>query len=151
VAEILKEPLYSYLKAAIKRFPSAPVILNFGVNGMQGNEDGKNIVLVYQKLFKSFPRTRFFVESINPTAFRAGIHSNRKVLAINKTLSRSFPGRYIDCYNYLLNKGIVNLNGTKGFLSRDRLHYNWATCREILTATRGWITVKLNGHALTRK
>lgn len=109
------------LKKALKKKPTATVVLNFGVN------DHVNItkyINSYRKLIKEYPKAKIYFMSVNPitSKYTAGYISNAKINSFNKKLKAAFPDRYLDVNSYLKKSGFKTVDG---------LHYTTATYKKI--------------------
>lgn len=106
--------LQYYLKAN----PKVKVVLALGVNDL-GNIN--SYITYYKNLIKKYPKTEFYILSVNPVEENAGKRysgyvKNSSIKAFNKKMKNAFSSRYIDAYNYMWKK-------EKGYETFDGLHY----------------------------
>ena len=122
---IAKEGMgYSWLKSTggptlknyLKANPNVKVVLALGVNDL-GNI--QSYISYYRSLIKAFPKTKFYVLSVNPVdqkkEARYGYSiKNSSITSFNKKLYVAFRSSFINSYNYMKKNG---------FETRDGLHY----------------------------
>lgn len=103
----------------LKTNPNVKVVLALGVNDL-GNI--KSYISYYRKLIKKYPKTEFYMLSVNPVEENVspygtrGYVKNSSIKAFNKQLKSAFSSRYIDSYNYMWKK-------ENGYKTTDGLHY----------------------------
>lgn len=115
---------YSWLKSTggvklqyyLKANPDVKVVLALGVNDL-GNIN--SYIAYYKKLIKNYPKTKFYVLSVNPVdkmkIAKRGLTSRYKTIAsFNKKMQKTFSSRYIDTYKKMI---------ADGFRTKDGLHY----------------------------
>lgn len=111
------------LDKLLKRNPKVNVILNFGVNDLPNIN---RYVSLYHKLIANYPKTRFYIESVNPideTVYTPTSKvSTAKIQKFNSAMKREFSQQYIDMYQYL---------STFGFDTLDGVHYTASTYQRI--------------------
>lgn len=101
--------LQYYLKAN----PKVKVVLALGVNDL-GNIN--SYISYYKNLIKKYPKTEFYILSVNPVEEYAGKRysgyvKNSQIKAFNKKLKAAFPSRYIDSYSYMWENGYETFDG----------------------------------------
>lgn len=104
------------LKYYLKANPNVKVVLALGVNDL-GNV--KSYISYYKKLIKNFPKTKFYILSVNPVddakvAKRGYKVKNSAINSFNKKMYVAFRSRYVNTYKEMK---------ADGFGSRDGLHY----------------------------
>ena len=78
--------LGKYLRDALKTYPNAKIVLNFGCNGCSRvSRNAKRVVNEYQKWMRAYPDRKFYVASIFPAAgqkpySRANMHYMNRAL-----------------------------------------------------------------------
>lgn len=106
---LLKE--YLYLN------PNVKVVLAFGVNDL-GNI--QSYITYYRSLIKEYPKTKFYVLSVNPVDEKKGKENgytvkNSQIVAFDKKLRTAFgTSVYINSYKYIKSRGVD---------TRDGIHY----------------------------
>ncbi|MDO4522605.1 MAG: hypothetical protein Q4B57_05590 [Eubacteriales bacterium] len=108
------------LRQVLDADPVQKVIFNLGVN------DPENISLyltLYQELLTEYPKTSFYMMSVNPLDDNKGFNTtNAMIEDFNADLRESFPDHYLDTYSYLRNSGYETVDG---------LHYTENTYQQI--------------------
>lgn len=112
----LKSTAGVQLQYYLKANPDVKVVLALGVNDL-GNV--KSYISYYKKLIKDFPKTKFYVLSVNPVnekieAKRGYRVKNSSIESFNKKMYVAFRSRYVNTYKKMKEEGF----GTK-----DGLHY----------------------------
>lgn len=108
------------LEEALRENPYATVIFNLGVNDLR---EAEQYISFYQELFSVYHDPSFYIMSVNPVIDeKCSGASNEEIEAFNKRMQEEFPGRYLDCYGYLLEYGFETVDG---------LHYSNDTYRAI--------------------
>ena len=96
------------LDEAIRDWPAAPVVINFGVNDC----DAVNkYIEVYRELEKGYPDTDFYYLSVNPVTRESPHVPLEDVLAFNRKLRSAFPAQYIDSCSVMLEDGFDDVDG----------------------------------------
>lgn len=96
------------MDAAIRQWPGAPVIYNFGVNDCSSI----NAYLeVYHALERGYPDTEFYYMSVNPVTEESPHVPLSDVLAFNRKLKAEFPDQYIDTCSWMLKAGYEDVDG----------------------------------------
>lgn len=100
----------------LKTNPNVKVVLALGVNDL-GNIS--SYITYYKSLIKKYPKTKFYVLSVNPVdEAKEKKHGysvkNSAINAFNKKLYTAFKSRYVDTNSYMK---------TNGYETRDGLHY----------------------------
>ena len=130
---IAKEGMgYSWLKSTggptlknyLKANPDVKVVLALGVNDL-GNI--QSYISYYRSLIKSFPKTEFYVLSVNPVqesvARRYGYTIKKSsILSFNNKLYKAFRSSYVNSYKYMK---------SNGYKTRDGLHYTSEVYRDL--------------------
>ena len=109
----LKSTAGVQLRYYLKSNPDVKVVLALGVNDL-GNVN--SYISYYKKLIKEFPKTKFYVLSVNPVneKIRRYHIKNSSIEAFNKKMYVAFRSRYVNTYKQMKQEGF----GTK-----DGLHY----------------------------
>lgn len=113
------------LKKLLKQNPDVTVILAFGVNDL-GNL--QSYISYYKTLIKKYPKTRFYVEAVNPvneSIERANGYSvkNAQIVSFNKAMRTAVgKSRFINTYAYLKKNG---------FQTSDGVHYTSDVYRKL--------------------
>lgn len=112
------------LKYYLKANPNLKVVLALGVNDL-GNVS--QYISYYKKLIKEFPKTKFYMLSINPVdeakeAKYGYSVKNSQIESFNKKMYSAFKSRYVNAYKYLK---------TDGFSTRDGLHYTTTVYKKL--------------------
>ena len=112
---------YSWLKSTagvqlryyLKTNPNVKVVLALGVNDLK---NVNSYIIYYKKLIKEFPKTKFYVLSVNPVneKIRRYRIKNSSIESFNKKMYVAFRSRYVNTYRQMKQEGF----GTK-----DGLHY----------------------------
>lgn len=118
---------YSWLKKTggvtlqyyLKVNPRVKVVLALGVNDL-GNIN--SYISYYKSLIKKYPKTEFYILSVNPVEENAGKRysgyvKNSEIRSFNKKLQKTFSSRYVDAFTYMWEK-------ENGYETFDGLHYN---------------------------
>lgn len=97
------------LEKALKQYPEAPVILNFGVN----DYDNMTLYLdLYQSLVSQHPDTDFYFLSVNPIEPTLCDNiTNEEISDFNAHLKEAFPDTYIDSFTQLMINQTVPIDG----------------------------------------
>ena len=105
----LSETGLPQIEDAIRTYPDAPVVFNFGVNDYDSMED---YLLLYRELCEEYPDTHFYFLSVNPIdpAVCKNI-TNEEIADFNSHLRSEFPDAYIDSYTFLMVSEIVTIDG----------------------------------------
>lgn len=101
--------LQYYLKAN----PKVKVVLALGVNDM-GNIN--SYISYYKNLIKKYPKTKFYILSVNPVEEKAGKRysgyvKNSQIKSFNNKLYKAFSSRYINAYSYMWENGYETFDG----------------------------------------
>ena len=123
---------YSWLKSTggvtlqyyLKANPKVKVVLALGVNDL-GNIS--SYISYYKNLIKKYPKTEFYILSVNPVEENAGKRysgyvKNSAIKTFNKKLKTAFASRYVDSYNYMWKNGYETFDG---------LHYTVAVYQDL--------------------
>ncbi len=123
------------LRYYLKSNPDVKVVLALGVNDL-GNV--KKYITYYKKLIKEFPKTKFYVLSINPVdeakeAKYGYSVKNSQIETFNKKIyaDATLKSRYINTYKYLK---------SEGYTTRDGLHYTAAVYKKLYNYIVGKIS-----------
>lgn len=129
--------LARYLRDALRTYPNAKVVLNFGCNGnFHVKQNARKIEKEYRKWRKAYPGRAFYVASVFPAARKKGSYTRKKTHALNRLLRRSFPKIYVDGGEYLERKGLDRpRKDGKGFARYggrfDLVHYSKYASRAV--------------------
>lgn len=115
---------------AIKQYPQAPVVLNFGVNDPDQIEQ---YLEAYKEMEEAYPDTKFWYMSVNPIQTDKMIEygasqdalelvTDTNIRKLNMALQQAHPDRYLDSYTVLK---------VGGFTTVDGLHYSRQTYLKI--------------------
>ena len=116
------------LKKAIKDYPDAPVVFNFGVNDYDNME---NYLSLYTSLLDEYKDTHFYFLSVNPIDPDICKNiTNEEITDFNNHLKNTFGSAYIDSYSYLLMKEAGTIDGVHYSGDNYRLIHTFAA-REI--------------------
>lgn len=113
----LKSDAGPLLKNYLNLNPDVKVVLAFGVNDL-GNI--QSYITYYSSLIKQYPKTKFYVLSVNPVDEKKEAQNgysvkNSQIAAFDKKLSAAFGSSvYINSYKYIKSRGVE---------TRDGLHY----------------------------
>lgn len=112
----LKSTAGVQLRYYLKANPDVKVVLALGVNDL-GNVN--SYISYYKKLIKEFPKTKFYVLSVNPVnekieAKRGYRVKNSAIVSFNKKMYVAFRSKFVNTYTQMKKDGF----GTK-----DGLHY----------------------------
>ena len=101
------------LRYYLKTNPNVKVVLALGVNDLK---NVNSYITYYKKLIKEFPKTKFYVLSVNPVneKIRRYRIKNSSIESFNKKMYVAFRSRYVNTYRQMKQEGF----GTK-----DGLHY----------------------------
>lgn len=116
---------YSWLESSagplledyLKLNPNVKVVLAFGVNDL-GNI--QSYITYYRSLIKKYPKTKFYVLSVNPVDAKKGKENgytvkNSQIVAFDKKLRTALgTSVYINSYKYIKARGVD---------TRDGIHY----------------------------
>lgn len=97
------------IEEAIKTYPDAPVVFNFGVNDYDNLE---RYAEFYTSLAKEYPKTHFYFLSVNPIdpAVCKNI-TNEEIANFNSRLQQLFPDTYIDSFTFLMMNEAATIDG----------------------------------------
>lgn len=111
------------IDAAIRAYPSSPVIYNFGVN-----DCGQiaSYLSVYREMELAYPDTDFYYMSVNPVTEESVNVPLSDVLAFNRKLKAAFPDRYIDSCTWMLRYGFEDVDGVHYSERQYRLIHDFA-------------------------
>lgn len=121
------------LKKYLKQNPDVSVVLAFGVNDL-GNI--QKYISYYKNLIKNYPKTRFYVEAVNPVnekleAAHGYSVKNKQIKSFNKKMREAVgKSRFINTFSYLK---------TKGFQTSDGVHYTSADYKDLYNYITGKI------------
>ena len=109
----LKSTAGVQLRYYLKTNPNVKVVLALGVNDLK---NVNSYITYYKKLIKEFPKTKFYVLSVNPVneKIRRYRIKNSSIESFNKKMYVAFRSRYVNTYRQMKQEGF----GTK-----DGLHY----------------------------
>lgn len=109
----LKSTAGVQLRYYLKTNPNVKVVLALGVNDLK---NVNSYITYYKKLIKEFPKTKFYVLSVNPVneKIRRYHIKNSSIESFNKKMYVAFRSRYVNTYRQMKQEGF----GTK-----DGLHY----------------------------
>ena len=96
------------MDAAIRQWPGAPVVYNFGVNDCS---QINAYLEVYHALERGYPDTEFYYMSVNPVTEESPHVPLTDVLAFNRKLKAEFPDQYIDTCSWMLKAGYEDVDG----------------------------------------
>jgi len=96
------------LDQAIRAWPTAPVVINFGVNDCDAVY---SYIEVYRELEKGYPDTAFYYLSVNPVTKESPHVPLIDVLRFNEKLRKAFPEQYIDSCSWMLQEGYEDVDG----------------------------------------
>ena len=96
------------LDQAIRAWPTAPVVINFGVNDCDAVY---SYIEVYRELEKGYPDTSFYYLSVNPVTKESPHVPLMDVLRFNDKLRKAFPEQYIDSCSWMLQEGYEDVDG----------------------------------------
>ena len=105
--------------------PNVKVILAFGVNDL-GNIG--NYISYYNTLIKQYPKTKFYVLSVNPVDEKKEKEhgytvKNSQIIAFDKKLKAAFGnGTYLNTYKFIVSRGVD---------TRDGVHYEEQVYRDL--------------------
>ena len=112
------------LKKAIKDYPEAPVVFNFGVNDYDNME---NYLTLYTSLLDKYKDTHFYFLSVNPIDPDICKNiTNEEITDFNNHLKNTFGSAYIDSYSYLLMKEAGTIDGVHYSGDNYRLIHTFA-------------------------
>lgn len=143
--------LAKYLRKALKTYPNASVVFNFGCNGnWNAKHNANRIAREYKKWISAYPGRKFYVASVFPSCISKGQYSRKKIMKLNGLLKQKFPDIYIDSAEFLIREGLAErrmdgkgLNNTgSGF---DNLHYSRYASKAAKKYIRKRVT-ELNGQ-----
>ena len=121
----LKSTASTMLKGYLTMNPNVKVILAFGVNDL-GNID--NYISYYNTLIKQYPKTKFYVLSVNPVDEKKEKEhgytvKNSQIIAFDKKLKAAFgTGTYLNTYKFIVSRGVD---------TRDGVHYEEQVYRDL--------------------
>lgn len=120
----LKQTAGTTLQYYLKANPKVKVVLALGVNDL---ENIKSYISYYKTLIRKYPKTKFYVLSVNPVDETPGKRyckyvKNTEIQNFNKKLKKAFPRCYIDSNTYMWKKG---------FDAPDGLHYTAEEYRDL--------------------
>ena len=128
--------LAKYLRSALKSYPNAKVVFNFGCNGCSHlARNGRALVKEYRKWIRAYPDRKFYVASVFPAADKKP-YSRANMHYINKVLKKNFPDIYIDAGEYLERRGLDQTRSDGKGLHRmgnryDLKHYSKYASRAV--------------------
>lgn len=101
------------LKNYLNSNPNVKVVLALGINDL-GNI--QSYITYYQNLIKKYPKTQFYILSVNPVNEKTGAAhgytvKNSQIKTFNKKLKSAFGSAYLDSYTYLEKQGISTPDG----------------------------------------
>lgn len=122
--EWLKSTGGQTLQSYLKLNPNVKVVLALGVNDL-GNVN--SYIKYYKNLMKKYPKTEFYVLSVNPVdekkeASHGYKIKNSTIRSFNRKMYKAFHSSYVNTYDYLIDRG---------FETRDGLHYTRAIYRDL--------------------
>lgn len=105
----LSETGLPQVKDAMKDYPEAPIVFNFGVNDYDNME---NYLTLYKSLVKEYPDTDFYFLSVNPIEpTQCENITNEEISDFNNHLEEAFPDTYIDSFTFLMANETVTIDG----------------------------------------
>lgn len=110
------------LEKELDAFPTATVVLNFGINDLGNIND---YITAYHQLMVRYPLARFFVVSIHPVEQKLAKSygysvTNQQIQAFNGQMKQVFAANYVDTYSYLMGTGAIQPRGKS---TVDGIHY----------------------------
>lgn len=101
------------LKNCLDANPDVKVVLALGINDL-GNI--QSYITYYRNLIKKYPKTEFYILSVNPVNEKTGAAhgytvKNSQIQTFNKKLKSAFGSAYLDSYTYLNQQGISTADG----------------------------------------
>lgn len=119
------------LQYNLKANPNVKVILALGINDM---DNISSYISYYKSLIKKYPKTEFYVLSVNPVETRADLTFGSynlacdmpaQILAFNQKLHQAFSAIYINSYEYMMENGFETFDGTHYTVSVYKDLYNY--------------------------
>lgn len=97
------------LKDALKDYPDAPVVFNFGVNDYDNMENYLNL---YTSLTEEYPDTHFYFLAVYPIDPELCENiTNEEISDFNSHLQRLFPDTYLDSYTQIMMRELRPFDG----------------------------------------
>jgi hypothetical protein len=127
----LYETGVTQLSDAIREYPDAPVIFNFGVNDC----DNCDLYLdLYRTIEAEYPDTHFYYLSVNPIEPTLCENvTNEEISAFNTSLRTAFPDQFIDSFTFLMVNEVVTIDG---------VHYSEEDYQRIYQFTAAQVAAK---------
>lgn len=131
----LSETGLSQIRDAIRTYPDAPVVFNFGVNDYDSMED---YLELYQSLAEEYPDTHFYFLSVNPIEPTLCKNiTNEEIADFNSHLQEAFPDTYIDSFTYLMVTETTTIDGIHYSQDDYRAIYEFAV-QKIQSIEEDW-------------
>ena len=97
------------LKDALKEYPDAPVVFNFGVNDYDNMENYLNL---YTSLTEEYPDTHFYFLAVYPIDPELCENiTNEEISDFNSHLRELFPDTYLDSYTQIMMRELRPFDG----------------------------------------
>jgi hypothetical protein len=119
------------LSAAIRQYPDAPVVFNFGVNDC---DDIDSYLDLYQAIEAEYPDTHFYYLSVNPIEPTLCENvTNEEISDFNSSLRSAFPDQFIDSFTFLMVNQVTTIDG---------VHYSEADYQNIYSFASAQVAAK---------
>ena len=130
---ILEGDMMPQVKKMLKKYPAAPVILNFGCNGNWESDNFGRLASVYDGLMAEYPERKFYVAAVYPSRSAEKYYTEDDMEKMNRRLKKKYgqDGLFIDAASFIESSGFVSDE-----YMRDELHYKNAANIAILAWLR---------------